>query len=81
MDLDYCIDKYNNSNKFNTKYKLIGMSTLLENSSTSEHYIACCLGYNEKYYYFNGNYICEILEENLYENEPYLLFYKRLDAK
>ena len=79
LDLQDLIDKENNNNKFNTKYKLIGVSTHSGDSSSSGHYTACCLADNGFYYYFSDIFVDKVNEKTLYQNEPYLLFYKRLD--
>ena len=80
LDLEGLIDKEENKNTFNTKYRLIGVSTHSGRSSSSGHYTACCLTDDEKYYYFSDTYVNEAKENEIYENEPYLLFYKRLDS-
>ena len=76
LDLKCFIDHEKVQN--NTKYKLIGVSTHSGTSSSSGHYTACCLTDNGKYYYFSDTYVHEINESKLFENEPYLLFYKRI---
>ena len=80
LDLEELIDKKENKNKFSTKYKLIGVSTHAGSSSSSGHYTACCLADNGKYYYFSDTFVDEVNEREIYKNEPYLLFYKRLDT-
>ena len=79
MDLDHLIDQKENYNTFTTKYKLIGVSTHSGNSCSSGHYTACCLADDGYYYYFSDTFVDRVTIENIYENEPYLLFYKRLD--
>ena len=79
LDLDHLIDQKENYNTFTTKYKLIGVSTQSENSCSGGHYTACCLADDGYYYYFNDTFVEKVTIENIYENEPYLLFYKRLD--
>ena len=76
LDLKCFID--NEKEKNNSKYKLIGVSTHSGTSSSSRNYTACCLTDNGKYYYFSDTYVHEISESKLFENEPYLLFYKRI---
>ena len=83
LDLENIINKNEISNKFNSKYKLIGVSTHTGTSSPSGHYTACCYTDNCKYYYFSDTYVNGIkddkkVEELINENEAYLLFYKRL---
>ena len=80
IDLEGLIDKKDNTNKFSTKYKLIGVSTHAGRSSSSGHYTACCLSDNGKYYYFSDTFVEEVSERSIYDNEPYLLFYKRYDT-
>ena len=79
LDLKYLIDNDNDEYKGSSKYKLIGVSTHSGSSSSSGHHTACCLAYDEKYYYFSDTFVSEVNERTLYENEPYLLFYKSLD--
>jgi len=81
LDLDHLIDKKENYNTFTTKYKLIGMSTHSGNSCYRGHYSACCLADDGYYYYFSDTFVEQVKIENIYENEPYLLFYKRLDLE
>ena len=78
LSIDYLIDEENYKNKYSSEYKLIGVSTHSGTSSASGHYTACCLTDNGKYYYFSDTYVQEVSENELYKNEPYLLFYKRL---
>ena len=80
IDLEGLIDKEGNNNQFNTKYKLIGVSPHAGRSSSSGHYTACCLSDNGKYYYFSDTFVDEVSKKAIYENEPYLLFYERLDT-
>ena len=77
LDIRNYMDSENN--QCNTKYKLIGVCTHSDTSSSSDHYTARCLSDNNKYYYFSDTNVREIDEEDLYEDEPYLLFYKRKD--
>ena len=77
-DLNNCIDRDNKENVKNIFYKLICISTHSGNSSASGHYTSCCQTDNGKYYYFSDTYVHEINEKNLYEDEPYLLFYKKI---
>ena len=78
LNIDYLIDEENYKKKYSSKYKLIGVSTHSGTSSASGHYTACCLTDNGKYYYFSDTYVQEVSESELYRNEPYLLFYRRL---
>ena len=79
LDLRDLIDKDFKGYKGNSKYKLIGVSTHSGSSSSSGHCTACCLADDKKYYYFSDTFVSEVNKKTLYENEPYLLFYKRLD--
>ena len=63
--------------KYNTIYELICVSSHRGTSSSSGHYTACCKTDNNKYYYFSDTYVKEINEENLIQDEPYLLFYRQ----
>ena len=67
--------------EYNTTYNLICISTHKGSSSSSGHYIACCQTDKDKniFYYFSDTYVHKISEENLFKDEPYLLFYKRGD--
>ena len=76
LDLKNYIDK--DSKCKNTLYKLICISTHKGDSSEYGHYIAYCLNDNGKYYLFNDSYVQEIQDEKeIYEDDPYLLFYQR----
>jgi len=61
-------------------YQLIGISNHSGSSYLCGHYTACCLTDNDKYYHFDDKNIKEIKEKELYKDEPYILFYKRIDA-
>ena len=79
IDLTKYIDKDFN-NKF--LYKLICISTHSGESSSSGHYTACCLNEKEEYYYFSDTYLKKIEDEKeIFKNEPYLLFYKKIENK
>ena len=60
-----------------SKYELISVSTHSGTSSSSGHYTACCLIDNGDYYYFSDTYVQKVDKNKIYENEPYLLFYRR----
>ena len=77
LDLNDFIDEENYRKKYSSKYKLISVSTHSGTSSSSGHYTACCKIDNGKYYYFSDTYVHEVDKSKLFENEPYLLFYKR----
>ena len=77
LDLKNYIDEENY--EYSSLYELICVSTHEGESSSSGHYTARCLTDNNKYYYFNDTYVKEINEEDLFKNEPYLLFYKQID--
>ena len=80
LDLTELIDQKENEYKFSNKYKLIGVCTHEGSSSASGHYTACCLTDNGKFYYFSDSYVREAKEYDIYNNDPCLLFYKRLDT-
>ena len=63
----------------NCLYYLIGISTYRGSSSSGGQYTACCLADDNKYYYFSDTFVKEIKLDELYENEPYLLFYRRTE--
>ena len=74
------IDRDNKKDRKDILYKLICISTHSGDSSSAGHYTSYCLNDNGKYYYFSDTYVKEIKDLNdLYNNEPYLLFYKKLD--
>ena len=75
LDLKMFIDEKNY--KYSSKYKLISVSTHSGTSSSSGHYTACCQIDNGRYYYFSDTYATEVDRNKMFENEPYLLFYKR----
>jgi ubiquitin C-terminal hydrolase len=77
LDLRNIIDEKNY--KYSSLYKLISISTHSGSSSASGHYTACCLADDGFYYYFSDIFVDKVNEKTLYQNEPYLLFYKRLD--
>ena len=78
LDLKNIIDE--DEYEYSSLYKLICVSNHSgESSSTRGHYTASCLADNNKYYYFSDTYVKEIDENNIINNEPYLLFYKQID--
>ena len=79
INLKEYIDNDDNKNE-DYMYKLICICTHSGDSSSSGHYTAYCLNDNGKYYYFSDTYVKEITnEKDLYQNEPYLLFYKKIE--
>ena len=68
------IDK--DSNQKSESYKLIGVIyyNSKENSSRN-HYTGCCLTDNNQYYYFNDDKIHRITKNEIFNEEPYFLFY------
>ena len=77
LDLKNLIDeeKYD----YSSLYELICVSTHEGESSSNGHYTARCLADNNKYYYFSDKDVKEINKDNLFKNEPYLLFYKQIE--
>ena len=72
------MDSENSENNHNnTEYELIGVCTHSGPSSSSGHYTACCLTDNNEYYYFSDTHVRKANEDDLYKDEPYLLFYRR----
>ena len=77
LDLKRFIEEKNY--QFNSLYKLICVSTHKGESSSIGHYTACCLADNNKYYYFSDTDVHQIDENNLFNDDPYLLFYQQLE--
>ena len=78
------LQKYIDEKKYTddkTLYQLIGLSTHSGSSSSEGHYTACCMADNGKYYYFSDICVKEIELKDLYENEPYILFYMKTEKK
>ena len=74
------IDKSNKKGKIDFLYKLICICTHTGDSSSKGHYTSCCLNENGKFYYFSDEYVEEIKDENeLYDDEPYILFYQKIE--
>ena len=65
--------------KYSSIYELICVSTHEGDNSSKGHYTSCCLTDNKKYYYFSDTHVKEIKEDNLFHDEPYLLFYRQSD--
>ena len=65
--------------KYSSFYQLISVSTHSGTSSSSGHYTARCLTYNNTYYYFSDKTVIKIDIKELFEDEPYILFYKRIE--
>ena len=79
INLKEYIDNEDNENE-DYIYKLICICTHSGDSSSSGHYTAYCLNDNGKYYYFSDTDVKEITnEKDIYQNEPYLLFYKKIE--
>ena len=78
LDLVNCIKE--EDYKYSSLYQLIGVSTHSGESSSSGHYTARCLTDNGLYYYFSDEKVLKIKnDEELFEDEPYILFYKKID--
>ena len=76
----YVDDTFIKEKKRKFKYKLIGVSTHIGSSSDYGHYIAYCYRENEKQYYcFNDTSTRKINFNELKEDEPYILFYEKID--
>ena len=67
------IDKDDNNNIFNTKYKLIGLSNHSGDISSSGNYTAYCLADDGFYYYFSDTFVDKV-NEKLY-NKKSLIYY------
>ena len=77
--LNYIDEKKYSDDK--TLYQLVSLSTHSGSSSANGHYTACCMADNGKYYYFNDHNVKEKELKELYENEPYILFYMKTEKK
>ena len=78
LELKDYINEENFEKEYSSSYKLICVSTHSGSSSSSGHYTARCLADNNKFYYFSDSYVQEIKDDNeLFTNEPYLLFYQQ----
>ena len=77
IGLKYYIDEENSDYCYS--YELIGVSTHEGESSSRGHYTARCLTDQKKYYYFSDYFVKEINEDDLFTDEPYLLFYQQID--
>ena len=80
INLKEYIDKDYNKDQQDILYNLICICTHSGDSSSKGHYTSCCLNEDGKFYYFSDEYVEEITDENeLYDDEPYLLFYQKLE--
>ena len=70
-----------NNYKYEDIYQLLGVASHSGSSSPSGHYTACCLADDGEYYYFSDSRVKKITLNELYENDPYLLFYIRTELK
>ena len=62
-------------------YQLICVCSHSGTSSSSGHYTARCLIGDNIYYYFSDKDVIQIDKYYLFTDEPYILFYKRIDDK
>ena len=74
---------YEKDYDYNTLYQLICISSHFGESSSNGHYTATCLtGNDNNYFCFNDKKVEKIDEKELLEDEePYILFYKRINDK
>ena len=82
MDLKNIINEKNI--EYSTLYQLICISSHHGTSSSEGHYTATCLIDNkDTYYYFNDKKFWKIKDDKelLEDEEPYILFYKKIDNK
>jgi hypothetical protein len=82
MDLKNIINEKNI--EYSTLYQLICISSHHGTSSSEGHYTATCLIDNkDTYYYFNDKKFEKIEDDKelLEDEEPYILFYKKLNIK
>ena len=84
VDFDYNLDlneftEQIESEKYNTKYSLIG-ATFLLGKSGGGHTVAFCRHFDKKYYLFDdSNFHLEKLDK-FKNNKAFLLFYERKDS-
>ena len=78
LDLTKYIDQRNIKDE-DCLYYLVAVSTHSGSSSASGHYTACCLADDKEYYYFSDIFVKKIKLSEIYDNEPYLLFYRRTE--
>ena len=79
IDLNFSMDKLVNPFQLNTKYRLFGVITYSDNNiSQNRNFTAYCLNDDGKVYRFYDINIKEIRKDEIYENSPYVLFYKKI---
>ena len=77
LDLQNFISEENY--EYSSFYQLICVSTYSLKSSSSSFYTARCLTDNNTHYYFHDKNVLKIDKEELFEDLPYILFYKRVE--
>ena len=61
------------------KFKLMGLC-IQDGSLNSGHYYAICKNeLNKKWYIYNDTNVSNITKQNVFNKNPYCLFYKRID--
>ena len=76
IDIKEFVDEYNKSTSI--LYKLIAVSTHIGHSGRSGHYVTYCQNNKDKWYEFNDSSVTETKFEELNNNSPYVLVYKKL---
>jgi ubiquitin carboxyl-terminal hydrolase 8 len=69
----YCLNYKDHS----TKYELSGICIQRGNLNSGHYYSICKNNLDNKWYLYNDNQVNDIEEDNVFNNHPYLLFYKR----
>ena len=77
LNLRNFIDESWDNEKNNANYNLISVSAHSGKSSSRGHYISRCYADDQKLYCFNDNDVEPINEEELFDNDPYILFYRK----
>jgi ubiquitin carboxyl-terminal hydrolase 8 len=76
IELD--MDKYSmNYKDKSTKYTLSGLCIQQGGLNSGHYYSICKNSLENKWNIYNDNHVEEILEKDIFNNHPYLLFYKR----
>ena len=78
IDFTEYFDQYEDNKRIT--YKFLGMIVHLGYNSDSGHFIAYCRNPNKsgEFYKFNDSFVEEVSFEEIKQNSPYILFYKRI---
>ena len=77
LDLSSYLDESCIEEKKKSSYNLISVITHSGASSSKGHYTNCCYVDKNKLYFFNDSIVEEVSEEEIFDDEPYILFYRR----